>query len=47
MDVIVLGSDCSDEDGEDTVRWVGVTPDDVCEETGTFPQDWVNFELWS
>ena len=46
MDVIVLGSDCSDEDGEETVRWVGVTLDDVCDETCTFPQNWVNFELW-
>ena len=46
MDVIVLGSDCSDEDGEETVRWAGVTLDDVCDETGTFPQNWVNFELW-
>ena len=46
MDVIVLGSDCSDEDDEETVRWVGVTLDDVCDETCTFPQNWVNFELW-
>ena len=46
MDVIVLGSDCSDEDGEETVRWVGVTLDDVCDETCTFPRNWVNFELW-
>ena len=52
VEVLILSSPSYAEDhpedcDEDAPRWVGVMAEDLDEETGEFPSDWHNFELWN